>query len=101
MQIVAPRLSLGPKAVCRGPGASAKCQKIQLNTCLLNIKLPKYYLVGGYVGLVVGAKGVLFVKVCIFHYHKMHIYLMLGNGFVISFCNLYLKFFSYFKMPCQ
>ena len=39
-----------------GPWALAKCQKMQLNTSLLNIMLPKYDLVAGYVGLVVGAR---------------------------------------------
>ena len=34
----------------------AKCQNIQLNVSLLNIKLPEYDSVGGYVGLVVGAR---------------------------------------------
>ena len=34
----------------------AKCQKIKLNASLLNIKVPIYDLVGGFVGLVVGAR---------------------------------------------
>ena len=46
--------NLRPSGILQWP--SAKCQKIQLNTSLLNMKLPKYDLVGGYVGLVVGAR---------------------------------------------
>ena len=40
------------------PGADPMkiCQKIQLNTSLLNRKLPKYDLVSEYVGLVIGER---------------------------------------------
>ena len=57
LQLFALRKSQGQRAFGQGPGVLAKYMKIQLNLCLLDLMFTNYDLVvGGRVGLVVGAR---------------------------------------------